>query len=72
MTRPAPLGRGAAARAAFTRLVHAERPILLLDLDGTLAPLRDRPEAARVPAATRRTLRRLRATGVTVVLVSGR
>lgn len=72
MTRPAPLGRGAAARAAFTRLVHAERPILLLDLDGTLAPLRERPEAARVPAGTRRTLRRLRATGVVIVLVSGR
>ena len=72
MTRPAPLGRGAAARAALARLVHAERPILLLDLDGTLAPLGERPDAARVPAATRRTLGRLRATGVTIVVVSGR
>jgi trehalose 6-phosphate phosphatase len=46
--------------------------VLFLDLDGTLAPLVDQPDRAQVPASTRRTLGRLRATGARVVLVSGR
>ena len=70
MTRP--LARGRAARTAFQRLKQASAPVLFLDLDGTLAPLVDRPEDARVPPATRRTLARLRASGARVVLVSGR
>jgi trehalose 6-phosphate phosphatase len=44
----------------------------MFDLDGTLAPIVDRPAAARVPPATRYLLQQLRRTGATVVLVSGR
>jgi trehalose 6-phosphate phosphatase len=68
----APLGRGRPARAAFAWLVRARHPILFLDLDGTLAPLVERPSDARVPAVTRQVLARLRAGGARVVLVSGR
>jgi len=47
--------------------------VVLLDVDGTLAPLAPRPELARVPDATRDVLRRLqRAPGVHLALVSGR
>ena len=67
-----PLGRGPAARRAFQALVRAERPLLFFDLDGTLAPLGENPERARVPAATRRTIAALRSAGAEVVLVSGR
>jgi trehalose-phosphatase len=66
------LARGRAARAVFQRMVQANTPVLFLDLDGTLAPLVGRPDDARVPPATRRTLARLRRTGARVVLVSGR
>jgi trehalose-phosphatase len=66
------LGRGRAARAGFRRLAQARAPVLFLDLDGTLAPLVERAENARVPAATRRVLDRLRRTGARVVIVSGR
>jgi trehalose-phosphatase len=66
------LGRAPEARQAFHRLVASPRPLLFLDLDGTLAPIVDRPEEARVPARTRRILRDLRASGAEVVLVSGR
>ena len=68
----APLGRGRPARAAFLRLARARHLILFLDLDGTLAPLVERPDDARVPRATRQVLARLRGGGVRVVLVSGR
>ncbi len=68
----APLSRGAETSRAFEMLVHARRPLLFLDLDGTLAPIVNRPRRARVPPATRRILLRLRATRATVVLVSGR
>lgn len=57
---------------AFGRLSTARAPLLFLDLDGTLAPIVDDPHHARIPPATRRTLRRLRQTGASVVLVSGR
>jgi trehalose-phosphatase len=57
---------------AFGRLARARHLILLLDLDGTLAPLVERPDDARVPGATRRVIARLRAGGARVVLVSGR
>jgi trehalose 6-phosphate phosphatase len=67
-----PLGRGPAARRAFLTLARARRPLLFLDLDGTLAPIVDRPMAARVPAGTRKDLQRLRTSGAQVVLVSGR
>jgi trehalose 6-phosphate phosphatase len=45
---------------------------LLLDLDGTLAPIAPTPEAAAVPHATLEALRRLVAAGWTVAVVSGR
>jgi trehalose 6-phosphate phosphatase len=62
----------AAGRAALRRLAAAPRPILFLDVDGTLAPLAPRPHAARVPHSTRRILEALRDTSVAIVLVSGR
>ncbi len=65
-----PLGQ---AGAEFARLAMVSRPVLFLDLDGTLAPLVDWPrEKARVPAATRRALRSLRKCGAEVIIVSGR
>ena len=49
------------------------RLVLLLDFDGTLAPIVDRPELAEMPARTRRALERLMAMpGVAVAVVSGR
>lgn len=49
------------------------RLVLLLDFDGTLAPIVDRPELAEMPPRTRRALDRLRAMeGVEVAVVSGR
>jgi trehalose 6-phosphate phosphatase len=49
------------------------RLMLLLDFDGTLAPIVDRPELAEMPERTRRALDRLMAMqGVTVAVVSGR
>jgi trehalose 6-phosphate phosphatase len=41
------------------RLRNARTIALFLDFDGTLAPLRPRPELARLPAPSRRVLRRL-------------
>jgi trehalose 6-phosphate phosphatase len=47
--------------------------VLLLDFDGTLAPIVSRPEQAAMPDATRRALERLMAmSGVEVAVVSGR
>ena len=47
--------------------------VLLLDFDGTLAPIVDRPEMAEMPERTRRALERLMdMDGVTVAVVSGR
>ncbi|MEO8199541.1 MAG: trehalose-phosphatase [Gemmatimonadota bacterium] len=63
---------GADGNRAFRQLVRSPRPILFLDVDGTLAPLADLPENARAPAATRDLLQALRPTGASVVLVSGR
>jgi len=50
------------------------RPLVLaLDVDGTLAPIVDDPSKAKVPAATARRLRHLRAVeGVELALVTGR
>jgi trehalose 6-phosphate phosphatase len=52
----------------------AARPlVVLLDVDGTLAPIAARPEDARVPDDTRAAVRRLaESPGVHVALVSGR
>ncbi len=52
---------------------HSGHLVLLLDFDGTLAPIVDRPEMAEMPERTRRALERLMALeGVTVAVVSGR
>ncbi|HYH80901.1 MAG TPA: trehalose-phosphatase, partial [Longimicrobium sp.] len=49
------------------------RLVLLLDFDGTLAPIVDLPSLAAMPDATRRALERLMALpGVEVAVVSGR
>jgi trehalose 6-phosphate phosphatase len=49
------------------------RLVLLLDFDGTLAPIVERPELAGMPASTRDALERLRACpGVEAAVVSGR
>jgi|SRR5450830_273765 trehalose 6-phosphate phosphatase len=48
------------------------RAAVLLDVDGTLAPIVSRPEEARVPDATRALLRQLAARYALVACVSGR
>jgi trehalose 6-phosphate phosphatase len=48
------------------------RAAILLDVDGVLAPIVDRPEAASVPEATRAELRRLAARYALVACISGR
>lgn len=45
---------------------------LFLDVDGTLAPITERPEFTRVPITTRRTLLRLQDAGVAIAALSGR
>jgi trehalose 6-phosphate phosphatase len=49
-----------------------ERAALLLDVDGTLAPIVDRPEDALVPEETRAELERLASRYALVACVSGR
>lgn len=65
-----------ALASALARLAARHRAggavLVALDLDGTLAPLRDDPDAVRVPAAARAALDRLAAQGVPLALVSGR
>lgn len=61
-----------AGRRARRLLARADRPVLFLDVDGTLAPIVEKPGAARVPSETRGTIARLRKLGCEVVLVSGR
>jgi trehalose 6-phosphate phosphatase len=55
------------------RLAEApDRAAIVLDVDGTLAPIVSRPEQAAVPEATRRELQRLVARYALVACVSGR
>jgi trehalose 6-phosphate phosphatase len=49
-----------------------ERAAIVLDVDGVLAPIVDRPEDARVPDETRDELRRLNGKYALVACVSGR
>jgi trehalose 6-phosphate phosphatase len=49
-----------------------ERSALILDVDGTLAPIAVRPELARVPDETRREMRRLATRYLLVACLSGR
>jgi trehalose 6-phosphate phosphatase len=67
---PHALGRAAEWRGAWRR---SGGLVLLLDLDGTLAPIATRPELAAVPVRTRAALDRLLgAPGVRAAVVSGR
>lgn len=61
-----------ASRAFDASLQAGAARTLLLDLDGTLAPIVAHPDLARVPPATRDALRALRAAAWRVVVVSGR
>ena len=62
-----------AASALVDRLAAApEKAAILLDVDGTLAPIVPRPEDARVPDDTRSELRRLAGRYAVVACVSGR
>jgi trehalose 6-phosphate phosphatase len=51
---------------------HPDRSAILLDVDGTLAPIVDRPEDAAVPEPTRDVLRGLSERYALVACVSGR
>lgn len=51
---------------------HAREAGLFLDLDGTLSPIIDVPEAVEVPRATREAVASLRRTWGDVVIISGR
>jgi trehalose 6-phosphate phosphatase len=58
---------------AIARLAAApERAALLLDVDGVLAPIVDRPEDAAVPETTRDDLRRLAGRYALVACITGR
>jgi trehalose 6-phosphate phosphatase len=60
-------------QSALARLAsEPERAAILLDVDGTLAPIVERPEDARVPDETRGELERLRDRYALVACVSGR
>ena len=60
-------------RAALARISEAERLLVALDFDGTLAPLVDRPEDARATVRARAAIERLAASDDTrVAIVSGR
>jgi len=49
-----------------------DRALVALDVDGTLAPIVERPEAAMAVAGSREAIARLTDAGVTVALISGR
>ncbi|HEV8146194.1 MAG TPA: trehalose-phosphatase, partial [Bryobacteraceae bacterium] len=60
-------------RQVRQRLRSAETVALFLDFDGTLAPVRSRPEHAALDGATRRALRQLvHCPRVHVCVISGR
>jgi trehalose 6-phosphate phosphatase len=62
-----------AAASLLARLAESpERTAILLDVDGTLAPIVERPQDARVPDETRAELRRLAKRYALVACISGR
>ena len=54
------------------RVVRARRLFLFLDFDGTLAPIRPRPEQVRLSRAHRVLLERIRRGGAVLAIISGR
>src|SRR6266576_144512 len=64
---PHVLGEGEALAQGFA----GKQPVVFLDYDGTLTPIRDRPEDAVISDSMREAVRRL-AQRVPVVVVSGR
>jgi trehalose 6-phosphate phosphatase len=62
----------AAAELLAPLAAAPERSALVLDVDGTLAPIAPRPELAAVPAETRAELERLTSRYLLVACVSGR
>lgn len=59
--------------ALAAKLASKKRLLLLLDFDGTLAPLEETPRQARLPGATKALIMRLKTRrGVDVAVVSGR
>ncbi|MEZ0312864.1 MAG: trehalose-phosphatase [Myxococcota bacterium] len=64
---------GAAWKIAVAdALAHAERPLLVLDYDGTLAPIAATPEKAKPTSEIIALLESAIAVGITVAVVSGR
>lgn len=64
---PSPLGDW----QRFTGELAGRRPVVFLDFDGTLAPIVERPQDARLPETTRQAVARL-AEIVPVAVISGR
>jgi trehalose-phosphatase len=60
------------AEALLDELAARPRLLVVLDFDGTLVPIRSRPDLARLAASERATLRRLSRARACVALMSGR
>lgn len=58
-------------REELARALRGRRPVLFLDYDGTLTPIVERPEDARLPDRARRAIERVRAR-CPIAVVSGR
>ena len=58
-------------REEIFRLLKGKRPVVFLDYDGTLTPIVDRPEDAKLSGQVRQTLKEL-ARHCTVAVISGR
>jgi trehalose 6-phosphate phosphatase len=58
-------------REGIFRLFSGKRPVVFLDYDGTLTPIVERPEDAKLSDQTRQTLKKL-ARHCTVAVISGR
>lgn len=54
------------------RLARASCVALFLDFDGTLAPIRLRPESVSLPGSVRSLLKRIAQSGVCVAIITGR
>src|SRR5437773_4883933 len=65
--------RGVVSSDPLTELTaHPERTAILLDFDGTLAPIVERPEDARIVGGGREVLTALAARFLLVAVISGR